>query len=126
MSILIKVLTSEKEKSFKLQSAYHFAYKLGCVQALNRLKSACPQPAHPVSRLKKSFLLISLCLPTLKALRLKAFERIWNLKVSSERNEVSKFSCSIVVSKCGSLRKEDDFWQAVKDAMFEWKSGYCL
>ena len=45
ISILITVLKSKKERNFKFQSLYHFDYKLGCVQALNRLKNVCPQPA---------------------------------------------------------------------------------
>ena len=115
------------------------------MQVLNRLKNGCPQPAHPVSRLKKSFLLNSFKVPTLKALCLKEFLRVWNFKREcgssspkltphthpvcmgsvSERNEVSKFSSSIVVSirECG---EEDDFWQAVKGAVVYCKFIYCL
>ena len=78
MSVLIKVLKSEKEKSFNLKNSCF----VGCGQALNRLKRACPQPVHPVSRVKKSYLLVSLNLPTLKALYLKAFKK--NLDFKSE------------------------------------------
>ena len=97
-------------RRFKLKSLYC----VKCVQVLNRLKSACLQPAHPVSRLKKSFLLNSLKVPTLKVLCLKEFLRVWDFKSEcggsspkltphthpvcmgsvSERNEVSKFSSS--------------------------------
>ena len=71
--ILINVFVNRK---FKFKSLYF----VGCVQVLNRLKNACPQPAHPVSRLKESYMLISLKLPTLKALCLKAFKRILDFK----------------------------------------------
>ena len=60
MSDLIKVLKDKKERFFNVKILYCFR----CVQVLNKLKNGCPQPAHPVSRLKKPFLLNSLKLPT--------------------------------------------------------------
>ena len=76
MSILIKAFKSEKERIFDLKILFF----VGCEHLLNRLKKACPQPAHPVSRVKKTFLLVSLKLPTLKALCLKEFLGVWNVK----------------------------------------------
>ncbi|MDE0092580.1 MAG: hypothetical protein OXN83_04775 [Oligoflexia bacterium] len=86
-SFLIKALKSKQNKKsrrFNFKSLYQFVYKLRCEQVLNRLKITCPQHCPQGEQGKKSYISISLKLPTLKALCLKAFKRIWILKGSAE------------------------------------------